>query len=255
MRASIPLLLLGAISCGHLSTGAQNQFRVDYTCPADRIHVARRHDVPASSFLQAPSAPPPEVAADPGRLEEWKREQYAARSDTDSQYSVYDVDGCGHQARYACRWVADSDEDPSYPQCTRGGAALADQVKKLLGSAFASGTTSVQSTSVNVQLDATDGTIPDLSAMTALARAMPASLGLNISQTNNSGILVTGVEAGQACDGKLRVGDVIVGIDGTPVTTTTDVLQAFAKRSAGAPIVFDVTRGADRLSISVDVKP
>ena len=96
----------GALSaCGYgvgFSDYARTQFVGDYTCPADRVEVVRTNVRASSVLLPSARQPPSEVAMDPVRLREWNRQRDEERSDTDYQWKVFDVTGCGHSARYAC---------------------------------------------------------------------------------------------------------------------------------------------------------
>jgi hypothetical protein len=83
----VGVLAASVVACtGYFSTAAaaRDQFVGDATCPAERVTV-----------VHAPAQPaPPDVAADPSRLEVWKAE--AAKSPT------YVARGCGQERRYLC---------------------------------------------------------------------------------------------------------------------------------------------------------
>ncbi len=89
MKLRLMLLALVAplVACtGYFSTASavRAQFVRDATCPSSRVAVAH---APANP-------PPPEVAADPGRLALWNDE---AKKSPD-----YVASGCGQERRYAC---------------------------------------------------------------------------------------------------------------------------------------------------------
>ncbi|HEY1557936.1 MAG TPA: hypothetical protein VGF94_24070 [Kofleriaceae bacterium] len=78
----------------------RSDFVRDATCPADRVTVAQ---------ASAP-APPPDVAADPGRLAVW--------NDQPRQHHEYVARGCGQELRYAC-WPVSGTEPPYPYDCVR----------------------------------------------------------------------------------------------------------------------------------------
>jgi hypothetical protein len=118
----LPLALLGigALAtlgaCKRLETGAREHFERTDSCPKERIAVRERADLAASSLLLAPVRvePPDDVAADPGRLAIWKREQAAGRTFYDARFTVFEARGCGRTALLAC----------THPNAERGGTAL-----------------------------------------------------------------------------------------------------------------------------------
>ncbi|HEY2745746.1 MAG TPA: hypothetical protein VGL86_14020 [Polyangia bacterium] len=87
LRLLLPALMAPLVGCtGYLSTASavRAQFVHDATCPSGRVTVAHA----------GPKTPPPEVAADPGRLALWNDE---AKKSPD-----YVASGCGQERRYAC---------------------------------------------------------------------------------------------------------------------------------------------------------
>ena len=71
---------------------------------------------------------------------------------------------------------------------------------------------------------------------------------------------VAAVTGGAPADGRLQTGDVILRVDGTPVSTSDDVVAAVTDAPAGAPVRFVVLRDGDRQAVavtpaSVDGKP
>lgn len=59
---------------------------------------------------------------------------------------------------------------------------------------------------------------------------------------SGQGAVVTAVEKGAPADGKLRVGDVITGVDGQPVTLSEQLGPIVRSRAAGQPVTFTVER-------------
>lgn len=109
-RAACVFVLLAVAALLAACTGregaARDLFEQTWTCPADRIE-ARRVEGLTLADLRPPAheTPPAEVAADAARLALWREQQQeaqASRRRLDERYHVYDVSGCGHQARYAC---------------------------------------------------------------------------------------------------------------------------------------------------------
>ena len=93
-------------ACTGREGAARNLFEQTWSCPADRIE-ARRVEGLTLADLRPPAheTPPAEVAADAARLALWhaqQQEAQASRRRFDERYHVYDVSGCGHEARYAC---------------------------------------------------------------------------------------------------------------------------------------------------------
>jgi len=78
---------------------------------------------------------------------------------------------------------------------------------------------------------------------TATAVALDA-LGYDV-ELLGTGAVVVGVEAGTPAAGALAVGDVVVGIDGTPVTTAAELTDAVVSLPVGATVVLDVERHGD----------
>ena len=68
------------------------------------------------------------------------------------------------------------------------------------------------------------------------------------------GVLITGVvQKGPASEGGVRPGDVVVGIDGKPVTNTPQLLNAVAALKPRETATISVRRGASALEIAVTV--
>jgi hypothetical protein len=88
MKKSLTLVLFTSLAgCGGFFTtaaAARAQFVEDVTCPANRVTVVH---APAST-------PPPDIAADPGRLALWSSQA--------KQSPTYVTTGCGQERRYFC---------------------------------------------------------------------------------------------------------------------------------------------------------
>ena len=80
---------------------ARERFASMYTCPEERGTVALRKDLKAVDLMLRPEQPPRAIAADPGRLEMWSREQARKAADWDGK-SVVDARGCGQQVLLVC---------------------------------------------------------------------------------------------------------------------------------------------------------
>jgi hypothetical protein len=103
----VPLLA----GCTSLATGARQDFARRVTCPADKVSVVRRPDVPPHtfySFFVNESSPPADVAADPSRLSLWQQERDKKIRDADAKCGdggmcdVFEVAGCGQRQVVYC---------------------------------------------------------------------------------------------------------------------------------------------------------
>src|ERR1700749_3049048 len=66
-----------------------------------------------------------------------------------------------------------------------------------------------------------------------------------------SAVMVATVESGSAADrAGLRAGDVVLSLDGKPITGADDLIRALTGETIGRSIAFDVLRGVERLTIS-----
>jgi S1-C subfamily serine protease len=71
-----------------------------------------------------------------------------------------------------------------------------------------------------------------------------------IEQT--SAVMVATVESGSAADrAGLRAGDVVLSLDGKPITGADDLIRALTGETIGRSVAFDVLRGTERLTISL----
>jgi hypothetical protein len=193
------------------ANGARNQFSRAFSCPESRIEVS-----PAEGLDPAP----PEIAADPERLEVWRRNHVDGRA-------RLDLRGCGQSLRFACSVLAKSVfclpvstplELPQVTSATGVTASLDGMLQKAMQTVH-------------------DGR---------------ARLGIAYSSTIGPGLLVRAVLAGGPSDGKLLPGDVIVGAGDDP-TDDKVALDQVVQAHAGKSLALSVVRGGARRTISVDV--
>jgi hypothetical protein len=98
------LVLVLAAGCATTREGAFDVFARNASCPADRV-VVREIDAPARPV----PVPPPEVMADPARLEVWRSARQAdaeQASAIDDRYDWYRVRGCARDTIMRC-WTSD----------------------------------------------------------------------------------------------------------------------------------------------------
>ena len=87
-------------------------------------------------------------------------------------------------------------------------------------------------------------------APSQVARRLRRSVGL----PERDGLLVHGVEdAGPADRAGIRKGDLIVGVAGTAVTSADELAAALEAADAASPVELRVVRGADELTLAVDL--
>src|ERR1019366_649962 len=99
---------LSIVSCQAYDSAARAQFAQTASCPAEKIEVTQHPGDPLP-----PGNPPPEVAADPGKLAIWRRDDQERRED--SAATVYVAKGCGQEKQYTC---GRSDRHASVTVCT-----------------------------------------------------------------------------------------------------------------------------------------
>src|SRR5579864_186811 len=63
------------------------------------------------------------------------------------------------------------------------------------------------------------------------------------------GAQVDNVMDGMPAQGVLQVGDIIVGVDGQPITTTDSLIAAITKHAVGDHVTLSVTRGDQNLTL------
>ena len=116
--------------------GARETFESANSCPEDRITITPRPDLERTSRptepALAPWIPPDDIAADPGRLEIWRRTHRAEiqvhEMEADRrrmQSSFVDAAGCGIRTTYFCSALY---KHPERASC--GTATADDEVKQ-----------------------------------------------------------------------------------------------------------------------------
>ncbi len=116
LRAGAVILGICAITvtgCKGVATGAKEHFSKDFSCPEDRVEVRERPDLHPSDG-KTPETPSKEIAADPARLKMWQAAQDSARASTDSNDTIIEARGCGHEKLQACHR---HNKDANYIMC------------------------------------------------------------------------------------------------------------------------------------------
>ena len=96
---ALPTVLVG---CQSKEAGAREKFSNEVTCPEERVEVRERSDL-TPSMLRAQVPPPPDVAADPGRLAMWKAKEEESNENADQACDMFEARGCGKQSLVCCR--------------------------------------------------------------------------------------------------------------------------------------------------------
>jgi hypothetical protein len=123
-RAAMLLAVLSA-SCASAPGRAHDFFAHQWTCPADRVEVARRHDLRGQPVVPPEPPPPPEVSADPERVKLW-RQQWTEKLHATWPHpcDVYEVRGCNQRELVCCFTREDytgvGDNSQSNAYCYRG---------------------------------------------------------------------------------------------------------------------------------------
>jgi hypothetical protein len=118
------ILLVTAPGCTSVEDGAKDEFSETYTCPPERVEVRKRSDLKATDVEghSAAGQPPAEIAADPGRLQMWQKEQREKDDNENSYHTVVEARGCDHQVLYTCGHTTGKSSKPwlcmerKYPQ-------------------------------------------------------------------------------------------------------------------------------------------
>jgi hypothetical protein len=92
----------GLVGCQSKEGGAREKFSQELTCPAERVEVRERSDL-KPSMLYPQVSPPPDIAADPGRLAMWKAEQEKRDENADEACDLFEARGCNQQSLVCCR--------------------------------------------------------------------------------------------------------------------------------------------------------
>ena len=82
------------------------------------------------------------------------------------------------------------------------------------------------------------------------AAAAAEAVGLDVT-TNGSGAQIIDVVKDAPADGKLKVGDVIVAVDGSPIKLVSDLIGFTTVRPVGTTFEFSVERGKKTLTVPV----
>jgi hypothetical protein len=120
-RGGVMALLVFAASCqsrtdddGPRFTGvARNTFVKEYSCPVERVSARLRDDLDVYALYSGPLEPPPkEIADDPGRLAQWKKDHGRPECKKDPGWlegttyfcsaRAVQVSGCDHEGYYVC---------------------------------------------------------------------------------------------------------------------------------------------------------
>ncbi|WP_029040348.1 caspase family protein [Cucumibacter marinus] len=104
-----------------------------------------------------------------------------------------------------------------------------------------------QTASLTPGADTANATAPWMGVQLAKLRAVPGYLR---PTSGSEGVVVTAVRRDGPANGKLRIGDVLTEINGTPVSDPTDLEAIFSMLRAGDRVVINVDRGS---SVSVSL--
>lgn len=99
--------LTGCFGSMPLPEGARGVYAKSFTCPGERVTVTPRPDIPPHTLIGhgadgTDPKPPPDVAADPGRLAMWQAQMAQKWAEVDKLGPPYEVEGCGKKAMLVC---------------------------------------------------------------------------------------------------------------------------------------------------------
>jgi S1-C subfamily serine protease len=144
---------------------------------------------------------------------------------------------------------------PAHPQWT--GAAAIDRAGNLVGIAslifqqFTMGSTNIDANLI-IPIDLLKLALPDLMKFGKVDRPPRPWLGLWTAESDNKLVIAGLNDKGPAKRGGLQVGDVVIGIAGSPVTTLGAMYRRiWSLGNAGVTVPFEVLREGRRLEISV----
>lgn len=96
----VGVVLVFLCACQSVTDGAKESFSSEKTCPLARVEARERPELKPSQFDK--SDPPPDVAADPGRLQMWRDEHKATADKDDMLGQIVEVRGCDKHVFYNC---------------------------------------------------------------------------------------------------------------------------------------------------------
>ncbi len=101
------LMGAGCFSAMSIPGGARTVFSQSFVCPPETVTVTPRPEIPPHTLLGhqadgSDAAPPPDVAADPARLQMWQAAAAQKAAVLDALAPVYEVNGCGKKAMLIC---------------------------------------------------------------------------------------------------------------------------------------------------------
>lgn len=103
MRRVATLGLSLLLGCTSVEDGAKENYAQAYSCPMERVEIRKRPDIrPSQVSIGGPPKPPADVAADPGRLAVWQRDENERAAKLDDYETVYELRGCDHQVLWVC---------------------------------------------------------------------------------------------------------------------------------------------------------
>ena len=89
--------LVASLTGGTLRGETRAEFSQKFSCPVDKITLAKRPDVAVAQFEHA-RTPPADIAADPARLAVWKSNQPKGWP-----VDFFELTGCGHHVLWGCQ--------------------------------------------------------------------------------------------------------------------------------------------------------
>jgi S1-C subfamily serine protease len=147
------------------------------------------------------------------------------------------------------------------------GGPLLDSAGRLIGvnTAIVSPSGSYSGIGFAVPVDTVNRIVPQLIRQGAITRA---GLGIRVNDNlsrrlNLPGVLIIDVDKGSTAEaaglrsmrvdaqGEVKLGDVIVAIDGERIETSNDLFTAMEKRAVGETVKVTVLRGETRVSLAV----
>lgn len=115
MTSTGVLLITSAllVACTGREGAARDKFEKDYLCPAEKITISKienmtLHELKQRLSADAPAQAPAEIRHDPARLAVWQKQQDEQEHTlrwVDGRFHLYRINGCGHDAIYACEFL------------------------------------------------------------------------------------------------------------------------------------------------------